>query len=33
MQEILADLAVVEKDLHVLAEGIGKELDKKRVKR
>lgn len=33
MQEILADLAAVEKDLHVLAEGIGKELDKKKVKR
>lgn len=29
MQEILNDLAAVEKELHVLAEGIGKELDKK----
>lgn len=29
MKEILHDLAAAEKDLHVLAEGIGKELDKK----
>lgn len=29
VQEILNDLAAIENELHVLAEGIGKELDKK----
>ena len=29
VQEILNDLAAIEKELHVLAEGIGKGLDKK----
>lgn len=29
MQEILKDLAEVEKELHILAEGIGKGIDEK----